>query len=226
MKHNLFKLTALVLALCLTLCACSFVDLGDVIDKGKIEKPLTDEDRILGTWKTTVECGDYFEEVMTQSVGTELAAYFPFSAVGFDLILTFDEDGNYTVTLDEDSLQVFADDILDVVLGGLRAYLEETLSGMLGDQTLDEYLNANNMDFEQLLASSGVKPETLTEDILESFDEANSKGKYRIKNGKLELDSDIHEYVFSDDKLVLEAPENTGDEMTDILFPMTLEKID
>lgn len=228
MKKNLFKLFTVLLALCLVLCACGSGSYDKDDDKGSKTQttlPPTDEELIAGEWKTTIDCGDYFSDVLAESMGAELAAYFDFGSVGFDITLSFDGTDSYTLAIDQTSLEAFAEDVLDVMMSGLHTYMEDALAEVLGEQTLDEYLAANGMDFEQLMASSGVDAETLTEQMLSGFDGANTEGKYTFEDGKLNMDGDVHVYEVDADSLTIEAPGGVEDEMAEVLFPMTLEKI-
>lgn len=231
MKKNLFKLFAVLLALCLVLCACGSSGSGrdfDDDDKGsKTETtlPPTDEELIAGEWKGTIDCGSYFADVLAESMGEELAACFDFGSVGFDITLSFDGTDSYTLAIDQTSLEAFAEDVLDVMMSGLHTYMEDALAEVLGEQTLDEYLAANGMDFEQLMAASGVDAETLTEQMLSSFDGANTEGTYTLEDGKLNMDGDVHTYEVDADSLTIEAPEGVEDEMAQVLFPMELERI-
>ena len=237
---NLIKLLAVLMALCLVLCACGAgqtnKDNDDKADKTDSSTNDTsasvqttagpsDEELIVGKWKGTIDCGDYFGEVMGASMGQEVAAFFDFSGVGFDILLTFEDNGNFTLAIDQESVDAFAKDIVDELMAGLHSYMEVALAAQLGGKTLDEYLAANNMDFAQLMAASGLNVETLAQQMSSSFENAGNEGKYAFEDGLLSLDGDHHSYELSADSLTIEIPEDVTYELVEVLFPMELERI-
>ena len=141
------------------------------------------------------------------------------------ITLTFDDAGNYTLAIDQASVEAFAEDIVDELMNGLHSYMEVALAAQLGGQTLDEYLAANNMDFAQLMAASGLNAETLAQQMSSSFENAGNEGKYAFEDGLLSLDGDHHPYELSADSLTIEIPEDVTYELVEVLFPMELERI-
>ena len=234
---NLIKLLAVLLALCLVLCACGTGETNkDNDDHGNNNSDDTsasvetttgpsDEELIVGKWKATIDCGEYFGEVLAGSMGQEVAAFFDFSGVGFDITLTFDDAGNYTLAIDQASVEAFAEDIVDELMNGLHSYMEVALATQLGGKTLDEYLAANNMDFAQLMAASGVNAETLAQQMSSGFDSAENEGKYTFEEGVLVMDGDRHAYELSADSMTIEMPEDVTYELVEVLFPMELERV-
>lgn len=230
---NLLKILTLMLALCLVLCACGNGESGKSGDNsvndttGSVQTTAcpNDGELIIGQWKGTIDCGDYLGEVLAGSVGEEVAAYFDFGGIGFDIALTFSEAGTYTLTIDESSLDTFAEDVVEELHNGLRSYMEMTFAEQLGEQTLDEYLAANNMDFDQMMTQSGVDAEILAEQMASSFKNAEIEGKYAFEEGMLSMDGDLHPYELDTESLTIEVPDGVSYELMEVLFPMELERI-
>lgn len=235
---NLVKLLSLLLALCMVLCACgtsSDRDFDDKDDEGKKETTEatteattlpapTDEELLEGEWTAFVDCGPVFNAMMKQSLGAEVAGYLDFTGAGFDLTLTFDGTDSYSLKLDQDSLEAFADDVVDIVLAGMRSYLTDSLSTQLDGQSLDEYLAAAGTSFEALMIESGLDAEALADTMVSSFDGVDTSGKYSVEEGKLKLDSDVHPYELDGDNLTIEIPDGNTNETIEFLFPMELTK--
>lgn len=235
---NLMKLLSLLLALCLVLCACgtsSDRDFDDKDDKGKKETtestteattlPAPPDEMLLeGSWTAFVDCGPVFNGMMQQALGAEIAGYLDFTGTGFDLILTFDGINSYIMELDQTSLEVFADDVVEIVLAGMRAYLTDSLSSQLDGKTLDEYLTAAGTSFEALMLESGLDAEALADTMIGSFDGVGGNGTYSVEDGKVKLDGSTHPYELNGNALTIELPEGNTDSSIEFLFPMELER--
>lgn len=237
---KLVKLLSLLLALCLVLCACGgatsgrdFDDDDDDKDEGSKKDtstvqttaaPPAAEELLEGEWTAFIDCAPFFNLAMESSMGAELASYFDFSGLGFEMTLTFDGVDGYAMAVDQDSLKVFADDVLDVMVSGLRSYLELSLASVLGSQSLDDYLAANGMTFDQLLSTAGLDAESLAQQMLSAFEDVDKEGTYAVEDGKLKLDSDLHAYALDGNTLTIQVPDGNTNEMVAMLFPMELEK--
>lgn len=220
MKKNLFKLLTMLMALCLILCAC-----GSASNEGE-EKELTPEEMIVGTWKGTVDCGDFLTDSFMEGLGDEeVGSYFDFSGIGFDLVLTFEEDGTFTLEVDEASAEKLGEDVVDVITNGFHDYIEDLLASELGGQSLDDYLADKGVSFEDLMVSMGLDVDGLAETLSSSFTDMGSEGEYSLEDGKLDLDGDISEIKLSEKSLTIYAPEGAEDnEVFDVLFPLVLTK--
>lgn len=235
---NLMKLLSLLLALCLVLCACGTTgdrDFDDKDDEGKKETTEatteattlpapTGEELLEGKWTAFVDCGPVFNTMMQQALGAEIAGYLDFTGTGFDLILTFDGTDSYTMELDQTSLEVFGDKVVEIILNGMRGYLTDSLSSQLAGKTLDEYLEAAGTSFDALMKESGLDAETLADTMIASFDGVGGNGTYSVEDGKLQLDDYTHPYELSGNALTIELPEDNTDSSIEFLFPMELEK--
>ena len=235
---NFAKLLSLLLALCLVLCACGTAgerEFGSNNDADAdvptvtttpptTEAPPTAEELLEGEWVATVDCGPVFNAMMKEALGAEMAGYMDFTGTSFDLIITFDGVDSYTQALDEASLEAFSEDVVNIVSDGLRAYLTDALSNVLGDMTLDAYLASLGMDFDALMKESGMDTETLAASMISAFESVDTNGTYKVVDGQLKLDSYLHDYELDGDTLVIEQPENSTEEMALFLFPMELTR--
>ena len=233
---NLVKLLSLLLALCVVLCACGTTSDRDFDNKND-DKETTeatteattlpaanDEELLKGKWTAFVDCGPVFNTMMTEALGTEISRYLDFTGKGFDLILSFDGIDSYSLELDKTSLEVFADDVVDIVLTGMRAYLTDALENELKGMDLDEYLASVGTSFDALMVESGLDAEVLADTMVSSFDGVNTTGKYSVENGKLNLDGTVHPYELGNNSMTIELPEGSTDSSIEFLFPMELEK--
>lgn len=224
---KIMKLMTVLLALCLLLSACSLGGF-DIFNKQSSifpTKPLSDEERIVGKWRGSFECGEYFNSVMAIAMGEDASDAFDFSGLSLDVVLEFTADGKYAMDVDKDSVEAFADEVIEELLNGLSNYLQTLLGGQLGGKTLDEYLSENNMDLEFLLEQSGLDTKEMADDMISSFDDVAEEGAYSVADGVLTMGTEEHAYKFVNDTLILEAPEGATDEVMEYMFPMELKRV-
>lgn len=247
MKTNLFKLLTLLLALCLILCAC-----GEVSNKKDDEDdttadtapettaaptvpettlaPLpTDEELILGTWKVELDCGPMYNMMMEAALGEETAAYMDFTGLALTAYYTFEADGTYTTSIEEQDMEIFATEAANILRSSMRRLLEDMLADQLGDKTLDEFLAEQNMTFDQLLETAGLDADALTQSMLEAMEGTETTAEYTLKDGMLIVDEVEQPYALDLNTLTLYAPEGLTTEqeleLAEAMYPMVMIRV-
>lgn len=156
--------------------------------------------------------------------------YFHLSSFTMKLVLTFREDGTYSMAVDEERMQdtaaVFRKDLSDT----MEAYMKDVVAAegieweaflnMLGG-TMEELMN-------EILPDSDMNE--MVQDVVEGV---YRSGRYLAKGGKLYMtgsasdsieDSMYDEYVLKDDTLTLVTSTEEMEAFEASLYPMTFRK--
>lgn len=195
-----------------------------------------DADKLVGTWEADVNLSSTISE-MLDSLGQDSAEYFDFSDFSVTMVITFNDDGTYAMTLDEASTQAAFDGLMEDVEAGMVKMLEAQIAENGLDMTVDELLEASGMNLDDLMAE--MKTSFADEDIISDMvDESTTEGNFEAKDGKLYLsdgkdfavDEAIYDtYVLDGDTLTLQ--EHVGDDaavseaLEDTMYPITFEKV-
>ena len=206
----------LMLTLVFTLASCGVPGSGD-------------KEEFLGTWMATADLVESINESLSEGFGgvdEGLVEYFKISSFEVTLVYTFNKDDTYSIRVDEDSLKAAIEHTKDEVKDGAVAYLEDVIAQSELDMTVEELLEASELDLDDL-ADSAFDYNT----IRRSFtDELECDGKWKAENGELYLSESVDEeaddlselYEITSDGIQLTKPEGSEDEMG--IYPLLLKK--
>lgn len=190
----------------------------------------SDQKKLVGTWKATVDMTELMNDSIQQGMGEGdqvFNEYFQISKFDFVVIFTFRDDGTYSITTDEAHFNNSITTVIDELKIGMRRYLED----MLAAQGLD-------MSLDDLLAEEGTSLDALFEESLPSSmfdsmaDEFKVTGKWKAEKGKLfttenagedvsDSTYDLYEFI-SDNEIKLTLPDGAVDDTG--LYPIVLKK--
>ena len=182
---------------------------------------------IVGSWEATVDMAD---QINQQFAAEGMSDYINLDSFGIVLCFTFDKDGTYTCSADEDALVQSLEDMKDVMRGGLTKYAEDmiTQSGMT-DISVDDVFEAAGTSLDELLDEMYSE-----DDLKDRVDGFAAEGNYKTKDGKLYLsdgldhipDDEVY-YTYTIEGDTMTFLEGVGDEegMAAGLFPMELKKV-
>lgn len=219
MKKNLRKSAALLASLgllCAILLACS--GCGGSKDK----------DALIGEWESTLDLTGMMNDEMTAGLRNdeELTSYFTISDFTVTLNLTFRDDGTYTLTADESSMEQSVDKVLDTLKDGFTRYLEDMIAEEYPDMTLDDFFEAAGMTLDEFYDQTFG--DTLDRDaLMSSTDDMQSSGTFQAKSGILSLTDDegtgLEAYTLEGDTLTLTGE---GVEDSDLvgLYPLVFTR--
>ena len=122
MKKCGITLSVLLLTLCLLLSGCGG----------------SDKDKFVGTWSANVDMTDIINDSLAED--PETAEYFTVDNFGMTLLFTFEEDGSYKITADEDAFAKSCDSLIETITEGATKYLEDTAKAEGLDMTADDML--------------------------------------------------------------------------------------
>lgn len=188
----------------------------------------TDQEKLVGTWKGEMD----MTEALKGELGDELEG-FEMSDFKVTVVFNFTEEGTYTMSLDEASVQ----QAMDGLIAGMEGFMKNMMEEMAKEagMSLEDLLAASGMSMEDMMKM--VKEQLEDQDLVgEMVEDAKAEGKYQAKDGKLHRsegkDEDIDEavydtYTLEGDVLTLTATYGADEEETDMMksvFPIILKK--
>ena len=214
MKKRIALLLSFVLVLSLALCAC-----------GGGEKKET----LVGTWNATIDIAEVYNAEIAASGDEAMAEYLSVDSFAIPLVMTFNEDGTYSLTVDKEGMDAAMNGLIEDMKVGLEKYFNDYFSSMGLEIDVDEALAASGMSLDSLVEE--MKGEIMTEDM---YADMESAGQYKAEDGKLYLTEDVevepvggvyNTYTIEGDTLTIEAgTEELEDEMAELLFPLVLKR--
>lgn len=209
---KVISLTLVLVMLCCMLTACGSKE----------------ADALVGTWKTDMDVSD----IITEAMGADVAEFVTLEDVIFTMVMRFNSDGTYNVTLDEASVDTALDNILQAVKYGTYDMLEAQVAEMGLEMSVEEVLELSGMDLETMMAEleAEMNLPALAE---EAISEISSEGNFEAKDGKIFLSAGL-EYkpdpacyeVYTLEGDVLTLKEYVGDDTSgfDGMYPLVFHK--
>ncbi len=190
-------------------------------NKKEADEEVNPKEDIVGSWTADFNVGGMLGDEIGMS--DEEAKYFDFSSLSFEIDFKFNDDGTYSTTLSEDSLDAAMNEMKDIMTDGMEKYLEAEL-GM----TLEDYEAQAGMTLEDTMEQA-ISAELMNE----AFDDINKEGKYELDEDKLymsdSLDEDVDEeyetfeFINKDEIKIIEAVGSDA-ETIEGLYPITLKR--
>ena len=188
-----------------------------------------DKDAFLGTWEATADLVESINKDLSEGfagVDEGMAEYFKISSFEVTLVYTFNKDDTYSIRLDEDSLKAAIEHTKDEVKDGVGAYFEDVIAEAELDMTVEELLEASELDLDDL-ADSAFDYNMIRGSFTNEFE---CEGKWKAENGQLYLSKSVNEeaddlselYEITSDGIRLTKPEGSEDEMG--IYPLLLKK--
>jgi len=193
----------------------------------KMNSIIGKKDSIEGEWECTIDMVDTLNDQFEEA---GMGGYFDIDNFKITMQLEFDDDGNYSMTVDEDALKDTMDDVIDSMTTGL-------------EDMLADLAEENGMTFDDLMSAMGY--ESMSDYMEEAFSEdtfndmvttMETEGKYKVEDDKLfmttskEEDFSDDEYdIFELDGDELKFTERVGSDEEDdmsMYYPITFERID
>lgn len=187
-------------------------------------------DALIGTWTGEINYAGYFNQGITASAGEALAEYWKVEEFNLTIVMTFREDGTYSMTVDEEKLNTSLTELKQVLNTGLQNYMQDLIDASQIDTTVDELINTLGISMDDLL------DEALSDEVIDAvIAECTFEGNFDAKDGKLYtsaglefgIDESIYEtYEVSDNTLTLLSIVS-GEEssrLDESLYPITLTR--
>ena len=187
-------------------------------------------DALIGTWEGEVNYADYFNQGLTESAGEELAAYWNVDEFNLTIVMTFREDGTYSMTVDREKLNTSLEELKQVLNTGLQKYMQDLIAASEMEITVEELMQGLDISIDDLL------DEALGSEVIDALiAECSFEGNFDAKDGKLYtsagleygIDESIYEtYEVSGDTLTLLSIINGEDtsRLDEALYPIILKR--
>lgn len=187
-------------------------------------------DALIGTWEGEVNYANFFNQGLTASAGEELAAYWNVEEFNLTIVMTFREDGTYSMTVNREKLNASLEQLKQVLNAGLRDYMQDLITASKMEITVDELIQSMDISIDDLLN------EALSTEVIDAMiAECTFEGNFDAKDGKLytsagleySIDESIYEtYALSGDTLTLISIVNGEDDsrLDETLYPITLTR--
>lgn len=146
-------------------------------------------DALVGTWKADVD----MTELMSEKMGADMMEYVTLSDVIFTMVLQFNSDSTFSMTLDEASVETALNGMLQSIKDGTVAMLEDQIVEYGLEMTVEEMLAASGTDLDTVFADMEAQM-NIPALIEQTISEAAGEGKYDAKDGKLFLSAGL-EYL-------------------------------
>ena len=189
-----------------------------------------DKEKFIGTWNAKVDMTELFNDNFQQGMGesgVDLADYFNIDRFELTMIFTFNEDGTYSIVVDEGLLSNTFENVKSDLKDGMTSYFEDMIAAEGVDMSLDEMLDYLGTTLDELIDES--IGDDLYDEIAEEF---AVSGKWDAANGKLYMTESVSEdidkntydlYEITSGGIKLSEPEGVEDDMG--IFPLLLTKI-
>lgn len=172
MKKNMMKFISIivVLTMVMLLAGCS-----------------SEKKALIGTWESEINFAELLNEGIASAGDPEMAEYLYVDTFNITLILTFNEDDTYFMSLDERALDATIEKLKRDYQSGIERYLTDTMASMGLDMPIDEIMAFMGMSMEELI-DSAITDEMIQE-LVGSFE---AKGKFKASDGKLHLSAGLN----------------------------------
>lgn len=196
----------------------------------------TNAKKIIGTWRGEVDITQMLNEGFTQGLGKDAQAAAPY----FDLdnykmvcVITFHEDGTYTKSIDQDSLETMLGKLRNDITQGLRNYFRDTFKKQgLNGSVDDLLLKTIGMNLEAMVS---IRLMPGLQEITKSVQD--EEGRYVVQDNMIFYSKDkqtepdgknYDTFRMYKNTLILEAcfcqVEPKHKEYNDQMYPMALKK--
>ena len=165
-----------------------------------------ESDALIGTWQGEVNYAEYFNKGLQSVAGEGLAEYWAVEEFSVTLILTFREDGTYSMTVDREKLNGTIESLKKKLTRGLRDFMEDLIEASESDMTVDEFMASLEIDMDAMIE------EAVGPDIVEALvNECTYEGNFSVKDGKLYTSAAL---AYSVDESMYEVYEVTQNTLT------------
>lgn len=210
MKRKIAMLLCLVIVLSVGLLGCS-----------------GGSDPLVGTWNGTMDLAELLNSAL--AADAEFGEYLQVSSFALAYNLVFEEDGTYSMTIDDAALDQEMERVKGDLESGLYAYLDDLIAEEGLTLTSDELLNMSGVSMEELMDAA------LSEEMIDQLlGDLNMEGNFKAEDGKLflssGLDSSVDEnvydlYTLDGDTLTIDAgTASSENEMSQYVYPMVFTK--
>ncbi len=164
-----------------------------------------EQSKYIGTWKGTLDMTDAIAEEFAND--EEMGDYFTITDFSIVMYLEFENDGTYSMWVEEESVEKAVENMIDDLEIGMEDYLTDYFASEGVTMTVQEALDSLGMTMDELMEDS-FDDEMIDETVDEMLNEIKNEGNFKVDGDKLFL-SDGLEYAV--DENAYEICEISGD---------------
>lgn len=164
-----------------------------------------EQSKYIGTWKANLD----FTEIMNDELANDvdMGGYFTITDFSVVMYLEFNDDGTYSMWVEEDSVEQAMEQMIDDLTLGMEDYLTDYFASEGITVTVQEALDSLGMTMDELMDDS-FDDEMMDETVNDMLDAINGEGNFKVEGDRLFL-SDGLEYAVDED--VYDICEISGD---------------
>ncbi len=145
------------------------------------------QNKFIGQWTTTVDITDNLKDLVKE-IDSDLAEYVDFYQITVSYTYTFNDDGTYSLEINENDFKENWSDVRDDFIDGLdEYYIDIAKADMMQEGenvTTEDVYNAVGDSIEELAIKTGN--EVFGDETYELFVQSlENRGTYKVKDSKL-----------------------------------------
>ncbi len=227
MKRTLTSILSLILALAMVFVfvGCDTNKKSDDDDdddkKSSTVEKLSDEEVFVGDWTAEYDVADMINDEFAGE-DEEMAKYLKISEFALTFNFEFDDEGIYTMEVDQDAFEDTLDSFKKDLEEGMRKYFEALLEEQGLDMSVDELLETQGMSFDDMLDE--MFADDTIDELFSEYTEMETEGQYKVDDGMLYTSDDVDDKPDEDEGEEYEIVDNDTIELTAEGMTLTLKR--
>lgn len=181
-----------------------------------------DEDKFVGTWNVKIDMLPALEYGMNEAADedetyAETLKYFEFSSFEIVYCYTFNDDGTYKFSIDEEALAKEVEKLRGEAGAGFEKMIRDIIDENYLDVTVEEYLEIAELDIDETALE--MFPDSLIDELVADL---KAEGNFEAKDGKLYCSAG---YDYAVDELYYEKYEITDNELKILEYVVPVDEI-
>lgn len=181
-----------------------------------------DEDKFVGTWNAKIDMLPALEYGMNEAAAedetyAETLKYFEFSSFEIVYCYTFNDDGTYKFSIDEEALANEVEKLRGEAGAGFEKMIRDIIDENYLDVTVEEYLEIAELDIDETALE--MFPDSLIDELVADL---KAEGNFEAKDGKLYCSAG---YDYAIDELYYEKYEITDNELKILAYVVPVDEI-
>ncbi len=164
-----------------------------------------EQSKYIGKWKATLDLTDIMNEELANN--EDMGDYFTLTDFSVVMFLEFNDDGTYSMYVEEESIEKAMEKMVDDLTLGMEDYLTNYFKGEGITVTVQEALDALGMTMDELMDDS-FDDEMLDKTVDGMLEAINGEGNFKVNGDKLFMSAGLEYGV---DESAYEICEISGD---------------
>lgn len=141
-----------------------------------------EQGKYVGTWRASLDLTDVMNDELAKD--EEMGDYFELTDFSVVMYLEFNNDGTYSMWVEEESVEKAMEKMIDDLTLGMEDYLTDYFASEGITVTVQEALDALGKTMEELMDDS-FDEEMMNETVNDMLEVVNSEGNFKVDGDKL-----------------------------------------